>query len=39
VKKDITVKISLFMQVMGIIDETLKQNPLKSKNTLDLKYI
>jgi hypothetical protein len=38
-EKDVTVKISLFMQKMGIIDETLKQNTLKSKNTLDLKYI
>ena len=38
-EKDIIVKITQFMQITGIINETLKQNLLKSKNTLDLKYI
>jgi len=38
-EKDITVKITQFMQVTGIINKILKRNLLKSKNTLDLKYI
>jgi len=38
-EKDITVKITQFMQITGIINVTLKQNLLKLKNTIDLKYI
>jgi hypothetical protein len=37
--KDITIKISQFMQIKGIINKTLKQNPLKSNNTLDLNIL